>query len=264
MTARDAAAGLLLSVALVGGNAVYVAHRMDGFVHKPHRVLETDHLRYIEMARGPAGDAELAGEAPFCWRVLVPALARALTRAGLGLNPAFYLLTNLALVAPSHPYEPWAAVADVVAFRLRHLADNQAYVLTVGTWGALVPLALLCPGRLAGLLRRHPEDAALVALVYATLAVSNNTERPLMYALPAVLPAALGSLRRFVEEARLPRGAVFAVVLALQALHYAETVFADVPAASVYQPASLAVVAAMAGAWVAGRAALRRGRLASA
>ncbi len=88
--------GLLLSLLLLAVNILSVAAPL-GFVHKAKQVKERDHSRYIEMARGPEGRPELQTESTYCWRVLVPALARGLTRLGLDLNLAFYLLTNASL-----------------------------------------------------------------------------------------------------------------------------------------------------------------------
>ena len=51
------------------------------------------------MARDPRSAEPLARTAPFCWRVLTPWLAFLLTKTGLGLNAAFYLLTNCFLFA---------------------------------------------------------------------------------------------------------------------------------------------------------------------
>jgi len=81
---------------LVFLNAACVASAL-GWVHGPRRVLEGDHFRYLEMARGAEGKAELARQPPYCWRILAPSLARALARTGLGLNASFYLVTNLFL-----------------------------------------------------------------------------------------------------------------------------------------------------------------------
>jgi hypothetical protein len=94
----DLAWGALAAAALLLVNVAYVASSL-GFLHKPRRVLETDHFRYIEMARAPGSTDAAVRTAPFCWRVLTPWLAHLLSRAGLGLNPAFYLLTNLFLFA---------------------------------------------------------------------------------------------------------------------------------------------------------------------
>jgi hypothetical protein len=379
-------AAALLALAL---NAAYVSAHL-GFVHRARQVRETDHHHYIEQAEGAAGRKELADAPPYCWRVLTPALARALTRTGLGLNASFYLITNvslfgfllvlffylrelgfdrrlglagLALVAlmqgpvrwfeyqywmsdppclflvalafwlvrreraaalglvgvvaafvretyvvvfphyllylwkrrsraeavartlavsalpiailiglrlaivPNQPDDLVASLHENVAFRLRHFFDNQWYVLTVGTWGVLFPLFLLFPSRIAELSRRHFDQLAPALAVYASLLVSNNTERPLAYAVPALLPAALHNLRAFLAETGLPAWPVFATAIGLQALVWWQTRLFEM-GSSIYQPANPAVAAALAAFWLGGRVALaragaRRGRRAA-
>ena len=82
---------------MVAANAAFVASAL-GPLHKPRKVLETDHSHYIAMARAPFGGDEAARTPPFCYRVLTPLLVFALTRAGLGANAAFWLVTNVSLV----------------------------------------------------------------------------------------------------------------------------------------------------------------------
>ena len=61
--------GVVAATLLIGFNIVYVSWS-TGFVHQAAVVLETDHYRYIEMARGPEhySASWQAHEAPFCWR----------------------------------------------------------------------------------------------------------------------------------------------------------------------------------------------------
>ena len=73
--------GVLLCLLILAVNVLSVSSRL-GFLHKPKQVKELDHYRYIEMARGPEGRPELTREATYCWRILVPALARLMNRAG--------------------------------------------------------------------------------------------------------------------------------------------------------------------------------------
>lgn len=354
---------LLLACGIVCFNAAWVTARL-GVLHKPKHVLESDHRHYIEMARGAAGQPELARRAPYCWRVVVPGLVRLSMRAGLDLHLAFYLLTNLALIGllvvldawlADLGFAPWlrvvglllvglmqgavrwfeyqywmtdpqglllvaagvllawharwwslaalsllsagvrethvlvypfvlalvwrqaglraagrrtllvagpalmlaaalrlgieplvhpalgASVADNLAFRWHHLTDNQPYVLSIGTWGVLLPLALL--GSVRGRVwYRWPEQAVLLLAVYATtILISNNNERPLAYALPAVLPAALVGLSRLAESGRLARALWVTAALAVQVLFYLETRFTGL-GISIYQPVSWPVV----------------------
>jgi hypothetical protein len=371
------AAGLALAV--LAGNVAFVSREL-GFLHKPKQVREYDHWRYIEMARGPHGRVDVAREPPYCWRVLIPALARGLQKAGLSENLSFFAITNASLfgllvtvwlwlrdlglgrglrvtgllllgltqgavrwfeyqywmtdppavfllalalywvrrgahlrlaatsvvaafvretyvviypyyllkqvqagrplrdavlrtaavaalpvgilaglrlfITPNQPDDLVLAVTDSMAFRLRHLTNHQPYVLTVGTFGVMLPLLLMFPGRILGLLRRHFPEAALLAAVYATLVISNNTERPLAYAMPVVAAAALFQLRALAREARLPGPAVYAAAVAVQAFVWTEVRFAEI-GMSIYQPANGRVVAATAGFWILGRLALR-------
>lgn len=380
--ASDLTLGILLSLLVLAGNVAYVSARL-GFLHKPKQVGEYDHYRYIEMARGPEGRPEVAEQPPYCWRILIPGLARGLQSIGVAENLSFFLLTNAALfgflltlwlyladlgfsrelrvtallllaftqggvrwfeyqywmtdpaaaflltlavywirrgrtvafhvlsvvaafvretyivvypfyllhllkrgrsprdavlrtagvaavpfvilialrvlIIPNQPDDFVAAITDSMAFRFRNLTNNQPYVLTVGTFGVMFALLVMFPGRVIGLLREHFDQAGLLACVYATLVISNNTERPLVYALPVVVPAALHQLRALSEEARIPLLPLCALTVALQALLWTETRFAEM-GSSIYQPTNLAVVAAMALFWVAGQAARRLAR----
>jgi hypothetical protein len=389
--AQDTLAGTLLSLALLAVNVASVSSAL-GFLHKAKDVKEYDHWRYIEMSRGPQGKPELQQEPPYCFRLAVPALARGLTRLGLGENPAFYAVTNAALfsfllllwlhlrdlgfslglrvtglfvtgftqgavrwfeyqywmsdpvalalvmlaffliererlravgivsvlaafvretyvlvypylflrelrlaqvgaaglsewlrrarpalartaaiaalplailiairllVTPNQPDDFAAGIADSMAFRIAHLFDNQPYVTTIGAFGVLVPLVLLFPARLPELVRRHFDRALYVLSVYATLAISNNNERPLAYALPALVPAALYCLRAFIADTRLDAAAVCGAVVLLQVLFWHGQRFAEI-GMSIYQPVNWTTVAAMVLAWVAAQVALRR------
>lgn len=93
---RDTLVGALLCVGLLAVNVSFVSARL-GFLHKAKQVKETDQWRYIHMARDPDGRHPLAREATYCWRVLVPRTANLLTRAGLGENLSFWLITNVSL-----------------------------------------------------------------------------------------------------------------------------------------------------------------------
>ena len=378
----DTRLGLLLAILILGLNVASVSSRL-GFLHKPKQVKESDHWRYVEMARGAEGRPALQREPPYCFRLAVPALVRGLTRLGLSVNAGFFLVTNAALfgfllvlwlhlrdlgfalplrvtgllvvgftqgavrwfeyqywmtdpaalflvmlafllvergkwgwllatsvlaafvretyvlVYPyvflrdlrvGHPLLPAAArttavaaapvaillairrlvvpnqaddfvsgIVDSMTFRWNHLLDNQPYVLTIGAFGILVPLVLLFPSRLPGFVRRHFDRALYVLSVYATLVISNNNERPLAYALPALAPAALACLRVFLEETRLPALPVLAAVVALQALFWAGQRWAEM-GMSIYQPVNWTTVAAMAAFWVAAQAARARTR----
>ncbi len=376
----DVGLGALLALLLLAANAASVSARL-GFLHKAKQVKETDHWRYIHMARGDQGDPALQREPPYCYRVAVPAAAHALVHLGLTENAAFYLLTSASvfgfllllwvhlgdlgfsiplrvtgllitgftqgavrwplyqywmtdpagvflvmlafclaergrrgavavtsLVAAFvretyvlvYPYlflrdlrggrRPLAAVARTAAiatvplavmvalrilirpnvpdevaqsllenlgFRWRLLFENQVYLLTIGTFGVLFPMVLLVPRRVPGLLRRHFDRAFFVLSVYLSLSISNNTERPLAYALPAVVPGALLGLRWFFEETRLPQLPVLAVTVGLQVLFWWGHRFAEA-GMSIYQPVNWTTVAALASAWAAAQLLLLR------
>jgi hypothetical protein len=92
--------GLVIAVMIVAANAFYVS-RDTGFVHPPDVVLETDHLRYIEMAKGPENTRArgIAYEPPFCYRILTPTLVGLLMDLGVDLHLSFYVLTHAFLVS---------------------------------------------------------------------------------------------------------------------------------------------------------------------
>ena len=182
------------------------------------------------------------------------ALARA---AALAVVPLTILVAIRRLVTPKHPDDFVTGIVDSMGFRIAHLLDNQLYVVTIGAFGVLVPLLLLFPKHLAGLARRHFDRVLYVASVYATLVISNNNERPLAYALPALVPAALFCLRRFLDETRLPLVPACAAVVLLQVLFWTGQRFAEI-GMSIYQPVNWTTVAAMSGAWLAAEAALWR------
>jgi hypothetical protein len=186
-------------------------------------------------------------------------LAAAGRTAALSALPLAVLVAIRRLVTPSPPDDFVSGIVDSMTFRWNHLLDNQPYVVTVGAFGVLVPLLLLFPAGVPALVRRHFDRALYVASVYATLVISNNNERPLAYALPALVPAALWCLRAFVEETGLPPVPVFAVVVGLQALFWGGQRWAEM-GMSIYQPVNWTTVVAMAGSWVAAQALVARRR----
>lgn len=370
--------GVLAAAALVLVNAAYVVSSL-GFLHKPRKVLETDHFIYLDMARGPEAAEAPPRKAPFCWRVLAPWLAQQLSRTGLGLNAAFYLLTNLflfaflltiylylaelghgrgmallgvalaglvqgavrwyeyqywmtdplclflvalafrwirngrdaALVAlgvagvltretyllvlvpwilgalrtrrrgalpralggallalatlallrlwivPANDPDTLRTMQHAVEFRFRHLLDNQAYLLSVGSLGVLIPMALLSPRGLLEWCRTRYDEAAYVLCVYLSLAMGNNTERLLAYALPVAVPLAVRQLERFAAEARTPLAVPAAACLCLQAFVWTQTRLLGEQGLSAFQPANGLVAAVLVSFWLACRLRLR-------
>jgi hypothetical protein len=168
------------------------------------------------------------------------------------------LLTIRWVLVPVPPDDLLLALRESVGFRLRHLFDNQLYFATLGSFGVLIPLAALFPTRACRALRIRFDEAAVVAAAYGSLLLANNTDRLLAYALPVALPAALRGLRAAALLARRPLGPLAAASVFAQALLYARSRFHDLLGASLYQPTSLPVTAAMAGLWL-----LLRGLVAS-
>jgi hypothetical protein len=151
------------------------------------------------------------------------------------------------------------AAREMIAFRFRHLWDNQLYFATLGSFGVLLPLALLRPQRLPEFLRRQPEDVALVVLTYASLVFANNTDRLLAYALPAVVPVAVRSLRALGEAAGAGFGAVAATAVGLHLFFYWRTPFHEA-GVSIYQQTNVPVTLVMAAFWLGGFVLLNRRR----
>jgi hypothetical protein len=189
-----------------------------------------------------------------------PLLGAAGRTLGLAALPFAILVAIRRSVVPNQPDDFVSGVVDSMTFRLDHLLDNQAYVVTIGAFGVLAPLLLLVPDRLPGLVRRHFDRGLFVLSVYATLVISNNNERPLAYALPALVPAALWCARAFLEETRLPAVPFLATVVGLQVLFWVGQRWAEI-GMSIYQPVNWTTVAAMAAFWLAAQVArvARRG-----
>jgi hypothetical protein len=146
-------------------------------------------------------------------------------------------------------------IVDSMGFRWRMRYDNQLYVLTIGAFGVLLPAALLAPGRLPGLFRRHFDRAIFLLAVYASCSISNNTERPLAYALPVMVPAALLGLRAFLERTGLPAAPVLGVAVLLQVGFWLGQRWEE-SGMSIYQPVNWTTVTAMSAAWTAAQALL--------
>jgi hypothetical protein len=183
------------------------------------------------------------------WRSLLetPAVA---------LAPIAVFVLVRSLVEPLEGGDMLAAARSVLAFRWRHISDNQPYFMTLGSFGALLPLALLSPRSLLEMARRRIEACVFIVLTYATLAVGNNTDRLLCYALPLWLAAALRQAR-LLEPSGRSSWAWAALIVGVQTLFYAETRF-GARGMSLYQPTSWPVVVACALLWIVARWRLRR------
>jgi hypothetical protein len=171
----------------------------------------------------------------------------AMRRAAVAFGPgllAFALLRGL--IQAEAGAGLLEAAREMTAFRLRHLFDNQLYFATLGTFGVLVPLFAARLVVEAVKWREHAEDVAVIATVYASLAFANNTDRLLVYALPALIPGALAAAATLAAALRVPVAALVAGAVIVQAFVYARTPFHGVAGLSVYQPVQWAVVAVLA------------------
>jgi len=148
------------------------------------------------------------------------------------------------------------AAGENLAFRARHLIDNQWYFASLGSFGVLLPLLLLRWRHAGAALRGRPEDAALLLLVYGSLAFANNTDRLLAYALPVVLPPALRAVQDL--QARWGRSLAAAAALLGQVFFYAVTPAWGEPGLSLYQPVRWSVVVLCGLLLAAGAATLGR------
>lgn len=186
-------------------------------------------------------------------------LRRALARTALVALPALALLLTIRhAVEPAAVYEVVATLKRMLAFRWRHTrSGQQPYFMTLGTFGVLLPVLLLFPGRAWAWCRRHYDDLAVIATAYASLLLANNTDRLLVYALPALLPAALASLARWQRSVSVPPLALALTLVVVQAFVWQQTRWLAM-GASLRQPLNLSVVAVLAALWLGGFWAWRR------
>lgn len=177
-------------------------------------------------------------------------LREAVVRTG-AIAAAFFAvsLTLRALITPIAPDDWWSGIVDSMGFRGRHFWDKQWYVLTIGTWGVFVPLVLADFRGFARRVRENLDLTFLVLATYATLIISNNTERPLAYAWPAVAAAGAAGLRALVATIptpfRNPFQRIAAICLGAQMVHFGLTRWHDLSGASLYQPANFIVAGIM-------------------
>jgi hypothetical protein len=186
---------------------------------------------------------------------LLPAIGRT---AAISCLPLLVLVSIRLLVDTTGPYTALDTVAWVIEARLQTLFTDQLYWASVGTFGVVFPLLLLFPDALWRDWRSRPEDAALVAIVYASLAIAISTDRILAYALPVLIPAALAQLRRFRQLTGVGTPAAVAACIGLQLFFFSQIQFTGMPAVSVRQPPSLWVTLAMVGFWFGARGWARR------
>lgn len=236
-----------IGLALTGLAAAFV--RETYVLIHPYVLLHDLRCRLAAAAPPNRGDGS---------RRIGDALLAATTRAVLIAAP--WLAATLilrSLIVPNQADSFVAGVVENMAFRWNHRWNNQLYVIGVGSFGVLVPLVLLFPRLLPRLAVRHFDRALFVLAVYSTLSISNNNERPLAYALPALVPAALGCLRIFLASTRLPALPVLSAVVGLQVLFWWGQRFGE-SGSSIYQPVNWTTLSAMGLAWLAAQALLRR------
>ena len=158
-------------------------------------------------------------------------------------------LTLHALITPAAPDDWWSGVVDTVGFRYRRLFQSQWYVLTIGTWGVFVPLALADFRAFARRVGQNLDLTFLTLATYGTLIISNNTERPLAYAWPAIAAAGAAGIRALLAKIPAPLGNPFprltAVCVGAQLVHFGLTRWNDLAGSSLYQPANYAVTGMM-------------------
>jgi len=160
-----------------------------------------------------------------------------------------------ALITPIAPDDWWSGVVDSMGFRYRRLFESQWYVLTVGTWGVFVPLALADVRAFPRRVRENLDLTFLTLATYGTLVISNNTERPLGYAWPAVAAAGAAGIGALLARIPARLGSPFqrlaAVCVGAQLVHFGLTRWNDLAGSSLYQPANYAVAGMMLALWLA-------------
>lgn len=183
---------------------------------------------------------------------LKPAILRT---AAIGAAFFSVSLTLHALITPIAPDDWWSGIVDSMGFRYRRLFQSQWYVLTIGTWGVFVPLALADFKAFSRRVRENLDLTFLTLATYGTLIISNNTERPLAYAWPAVAAAGAAGIRALLAKVPAPLGNPFhrltAVCVGAQFVHFGLTRWNDLAGSSLYQPANYAVTGMMLLLWLA-------------
>ena len=187
---------------------------------------------------------------------------KALVRGSiLWAAPILILLLIRHYIIPVHTFSIIKTISIIIPFRLSNFWHNQLYLVTIGSFGVIFPLLLLFPRQLFRLFREHYDKLIFVLIIYAQLAIANNTDRLLAYALPVLLPAALRSMKRFISETRLATTGIMTIALVLQLIFYVATKFYRQPAISVFQSTNLVVVISLLLFWMGSQALLvfRRG-----
>ena len=91
-----------------------------------------------------------------------------------------------AYIIPDPPAQPFPSlVRDIMTWRAGNLLGSQLYFCTIGSLGVLIPLLLVRPVMTVRHFVANYEDFVLVLMIVASLSVAYNTDRLLVYALPA-------------------------------------------------------------------------------
>ena len=159
-----------------------------------------------------------------------------------------------AVIAPIAPDDWWSGIVDSMGFRYRRVFENQWYVLTVGTWGVFVPLMLADARGCARRVRENLDLTFLTLATYGTLIISNNTERPLAYAWPAIAAAGAAGFQQLAAGLKVPFRNPFqrlaVMCIGAQMIHFGLTRWNDYSGSSLYQPANYLVTAVMLALWL--------------
>jgi hypothetical protein len=154
-----------LSLLVLAGNVAYVSARL-GFLHKPKQVGEYDHYRYIEMARGPEGRPEVAGQPPYCWRILIPGLARGLQSIGIagawGYIGSKFLTAARELGLARAVYDPGAPPAGLALDGIQQFTDEQQFYASSADLFHLALLPNMRGRALAKLLARPDQNSVAI------------------------------------------------------------------------------------------------------
>jgi len=168
----------------------------------------------------------------------------------MAIVPVITILIIHHYIILSRPYNIRMILNETLSFRYENIWFNQLYLLTVGSLGIIFPLLLTFPKKIIIYCRREYDGALFVLLIYGQLAIANNTDRLLVYALPVLLPAALWNLRKLSRRSGIPPVPLMALIFILQVIFYTGTKFYRQAAISVFQPNNLTVILSLSIFWI--------------
>jgi len=170
--------------------------------------------------------------------------------SAIAVVPIITILIIHYYIILSRPHNMGMILNETITFRYTNLWSNQLYLLTVGSLGIIFPLLLVFPKKIIKYCKREYDSSIFVLLIYGQLAIANNTDRLLAYALPVLLPAALWNLKKFSLRSRIPPAVLMISIFMLQILFYTSTKFYRQFAISVFQPTNLTVVVSFGLFWI--------------